>query len=125
MAWCWIGVGFEYPAAVNAARRGRESPRSEKSVKRFDAFQVGSLISPFTADTGASAFGYRSYLVAAAGADLRKIVLGCDWALTRLLCAATQASAASFVSKPLTIVGFVSGIETFTPKPSASSDTTS
>jgi hypothetical protein len=43
----------------------------------------------------------------------------------RVLCEAIQASAAASVPKLLTIVGLVSGIETFTPNPPASSKMTS
>jgi hypothetical protein len=43
----------------------------------------------------------------------------------RFLCKAIQASAAAWVSKLLTVVGLVSGIETLTPNLPASSRTTS
>jgi len=43
----------------------------------------------------------------------------------RALCEAIQASAAVSLSKLLTMVGFVSGMETFTPNLPASSGTTS
>jgi hypothetical protein len=66
-----------------------------------------------------------TYYLAAVGLDLRKIVPGWDWACTLILCEAIQASAAASVSKLLTVVGLVSGIETFTPNPQASSRTTS
>ena len=62
---------------------------------------------------------------AAEGLDLRKIVPGWDWAWMRLLCVAIQASAAASVSKLLTVVGLVSGMETFTLNPPTSSGTTS
>jgi hypothetical protein len=62
---------------------------------------------------------------AAVGLDLRKFVPDRDWACMRVLCKAIQASAAASVSKVLTVVGLVSGIETFTPNPPASSRTTS
>jgi hypothetical protein len=43
----------------------------------------------------------------------------------RALCEAIQASAAASLSKLLTVVGLVPGIETFTPNRRASSGTTS
>jgi len=57
--------------------------------------------------------------------DLRKIGLGRDWAWMRALCEVIQASAAASLSKLLTVVGLVSGIETFTPNLPASSRTIS
>ena len=48
-----------------------------------------------------------------------------DWVCTRLLCDAIQAVAVASVSKLLTVVGLVSGIEIFTLNPPASSGTTS
>jgi hypothetical protein len=62
---------------------------------------------------------------AAEGLYLRKIVPAWDCALTRLLCAAIQASAAASVSKLLTVVGLMSWSEIFTPNPPAASGTIS
>jgi len=72
-----------------------------------------------------SAHECASYSAASVGFGFRKIVLGWDWAFTRPLCEAIHASAAASVSKRLTVVGLVSGIETLTPNPPASSGTIS
>ena len=61
----------------------------------------------------------------AVGLDLRKIAPDRDWVCICALCEVIQASAAASLSKLLTVVGLVSGIETFTPNLPASSRTIS
>jgi hypothetical protein len=91
-------------------------------------FFLLGLLQPVSLGTLEAIVGFAheaSSYPAALGLDLRKIVPGRDWACTRLLCEAIQAQAAAALSKLPTVVALVSGIETPSENPPASSGTTS